>query len=104
MLPHGRVCKGILHAIAGDSLGSHNIGGFLENLSLSLNFCRYCEINTNTFQADPLFEVQIGDKIKSPGEDQAWQLVLQLIEMVSPICAPAISTGQIAYSLSLIHI
>lgn len=30
MLADGQVCKGILHAIAGDNLGSHNIGGFFE--------------------------------------------------------------------------
>lgn len=35
----------------------------------------------------------IGEKIESPGENQAWQLVLKLREMVSLICAPAISTG-----------
>lgn len=224
VLPDGQVCKGVLHAIAGDNLGSHGIGGFLENFSLSVNFCRYCDIDRNTFQADPLcraatrteqsyrehvqrleggsvhsggikfdslfndlsffhvcwpglppcighdlFEgivsfdlalyiqhlvkvdkqltylelnrrisqfkylgndandkpcevipgsdklsavqnwcllrllpVLIGEKIESPGENQVWQLVLQLREMVSLICAPAISSGQIAYLRVLI--
>lgn len=50
----GQACKGILNAVAGDILGSHSIGAFLDNLSLSVNFCRYCEIERNTFQADPL--------------------------------------------------
>ena len=54
VLPDGQVGKGILHAIAGDNLGSHGIGGFLENISKIVNFCRYCEIDRNTFQTDPL--------------------------------------------------
>lgn len=54
MLPDGQVCKGILRAIAGDNLGSHSIGGFLENFSGSKYFCRYCEINKDVLQADPL--------------------------------------------------
>lgn len=45
-LRDGQVHKGIVHAIAGDNLGSHGIGGFLENFSLSVNFCKYCEIDT----------------------------------------------------------
>lgn len=226
VLPDGQVRKGILHAIAGDNLGSHGIGGFLENFSKSVNFCRYCEIDRNTFQTDPLcrattrtvqsyrehvqrledgsvqsggikfdslfnklsffhvckpglppcighdlFEgvvasdlalyiqhlvkvnkeftylelnrrinqfkyqgndandrpcevspgsdklgghavqnwcllrmlpVLIGEKIKSPGDNQTWQLVLQLREIVSLICAPAIPAGQIAYLRVLI--
>lgn len=226
VLPDGQVCKGVLHAIAGDNLGSHSTGGFLENFSMSVNFCRYCEVDRNTFQADPLcrgaartvqsyrehiqqleqgsvhtggikfdslfnelsffhvcqpglppcighdlFEgivafdlalyiqhlvkvdkhftylelnrkitlfkylgndandkpcevtpgsdklsghavqnwcllrmlpVLIGEKIESPGENQTWQLILLLREIVSLICAPAISTGQIAYLRVLI--
>lgn len=54
VLPDGQIRKGILHAIAGDNLGSHGIGGFLKNFSKSVNFCRYCEIDQNTFQTDPL--------------------------------------------------
>lgn len=54
VLPDGEVCKGILRAIAGDNLGSPNIGGFLENFSGSKYFCRYCEIHKDAFQADPL--------------------------------------------------
>lgn len=44
----------------------------------------------------------IGEKIKSPGDNQTWQLVLQLREIVSLICAPAISAGQNAYLRVLI--
>jgi len=54
VLPDGEVCKGIVRAIAGDNLGSHNIGGFLENFSGSKYFCRYCEIHKDAFLADPL--------------------------------------------------
>ncbi len=51
MLSDGQVCKEILWALAEDNLGSHNIGGFLENFSGSKYFCRYCEINKDVFQA-----------------------------------------------------
>lgn len=34
--------KGTLLAFFGDNLGSHQIGGFNENFSLSQHFCRYC--------------------------------------------------------------
>lgn len=54
VLPDGQVRKGILHSIAGDNLGSHRIGGFLENFILSVNFCRYCEIDRNMSQTDPV--------------------------------------------------
>lgn len=54
VLPDGQVRKGMLHAIAADNLGSHGIGGRLENFSLSVNFCRYCEVDRNVFQTDPL--------------------------------------------------
>ncbi|CAM4563987.1 unnamed protein product [Leuciscus chuanchicus] len=52
--PDGLNVKGILQAIAGDNLGSHGIGGFLENFSGSRYFCRYCEIDKFTFQENPL--------------------------------------------------
>lgn len=218
-LSDGNVYKGTLCAIVGDNLGSHSIGGFVENFSRSLHFCRYCEITREEFSADPLirgkmrsvqsysdhvqdaqssssggvkfdslfnklkyfhvcqpglppcighdlFEgivssdlalyishfvkvekllsyhllnqrinqfkylgkdandkpcevnpesgklgghavqnwcllrmlpVLIGDKIENPGDNDIWQLVLQLREIVELICSPAISTGQIAY-------
>lgn len=48
------VVKGALYCIAGDSLGSHTIGGFTENFSSSEYFCRYCLISRTEFQgADP---------------------------------------------------
>lgn len=219
--------KGTLCAIAGDNLGSHNIGGFLENFSRSTHFCRFCDIDRATFISTPLarssprtvesyknnvqqiiannlhssvgiksdskfnelaffhvcnpglppclghdlFEgivsydlalyishlikqkeftylqlnqrinhlrylgndgnnkpcvvnpgseklsghavqnwtllrllpVLIGDKIHSPVENEVWQLVLQLRQIVELICAPAITRGQIAYLKVLIE-
>jgi len=44
----------------------------------------------------------IGDKIKSPGESEVWQLILQLREIVELVCAQTISTGQVAYLRVLI--
>ncbi|KAG9276085.1 hypothetical protein AMEX_G8349 [Astyanax mexicanus] len=38
----GNVVKATVFCIAGDNLGSHNIGGFIENFSTSTYFCRYC--------------------------------------------------------------
>ena len=52
-LPDGKVYKGTLCAIASDNLGSHSIGGFVENFSRSSHFCRYCDISREAFHADP---------------------------------------------------
>lgn len=49
----GSVVKGTLVAISGDNLGSHSIGGFLENFSRANNFCRYCEVDRDTFMREP---------------------------------------------------
>ncbi|KAK3917100.1 LOW QUALITY PROTEIN: Putative thiol protease R355 [Frankliniella fusca] len=35
--------------IAGDNLGSHSLGGFVENFSRSEYFCRFCLINRKAF-------------------------------------------------------
>lgn len=50
----GKTLKASLCPIVGDNLGSHTIGGFVENISRSLNFCRYCTIDRDTFHATPL--------------------------------------------------
>lgn len=55
-LSDGKVYKGTLCAIAGDNLGSHNIGGFVEKFSRSSHFCRYCDISREAFHADPLIQ------------------------------------------------
>ncbi|KAL0148647.1 hypothetical protein M9458_055974, partial [Cirrhinus mrigala] len=54
LLADGKVHKGTLCAIAGDNLGSHYIGGFVENFSRSNHFCRFCEIDRQTFLSAPL--------------------------------------------------
>lgn len=38
--------------VAGDNLGSHQIGGFCENFSNSNYFCRYCEIAREDFYSN----------------------------------------------------
>lgn len=35
--------------IAGDNLGSHAVGGFMENFSSAIYFCRYCLIKHDDF-------------------------------------------------------
>ncbi|KAE8738631.1 hypothetical protein FOCC_FOCC015883 [Frankliniella occidentalis] len=45
----GNVKAGLLF-IAGDNLGSHGLGGFLENFSRSIYFCRYCIIDRPSFK------------------------------------------------------
>lgn len=37
--------KGSVVAVLGDNLGSHQIGGYVENFNTSSYFCRYCYIN-----------------------------------------------------------
>lgn len=52
----GLVYRGTLCAIAGDNLGSHNIGDFIENLSKSTYFCKLCDINCVTLSAGNKFD------------------------------------------------
>lgn len=54
VLRDGNVIRGAVCAIAGDNLGSHSIGGFVENFSRSKKFCRYCDIGRETFVSSPL--------------------------------------------------
>jgi hypothetical protein len=46
--------KGSLLFIVGDNLGSHQIGGFTENFSRSLYWCRYCLLKSTKFHVNPL--------------------------------------------------
>ena len=48
----GKNVKGSVVAITGDNLGSHTIGGFTENFSTSIHFCRFCLIERQDFVAD----------------------------------------------------
>lgn len=52
-LDSGEIIKGAVHSIVGDNLGSHMIGGFTENFSKSRYFCRYCDIDRDTFYNTP---------------------------------------------------
>lgn len=40
---------GTLVYIAGDNLGSHSLGGFIENFSTSAYFCRHCLVTRSDF-------------------------------------------------------
>uniref|UniRef100_A0A1B0D2M7 Uncharacterized protein n=1 Tax=Phlebotomus papatasi TaxID=29031 RepID=A0A1B0D2M7_PHLPP len=44
--------RGSLFAILGDNLGSHQIGGFVENFSTSHYFCRICYITRSEFKTN----------------------------------------------------
>ena len=50
----GTIVKGTIACIAGDNLGSHYIGGFVENFATSPHFCRYCLITHKEFDARPM--------------------------------------------------
>lgn len=49
----GITVKGTDFSVCGDNLGSHEIGGFTVNFSSSEYFCRYCDIQQQTFQCLP---------------------------------------------------
>lgn len=48
-----RFLKGTIYVILGDNLGSHQLGGFIENFSSAEYFCRYCLIKKNEFKQYP---------------------------------------------------
>ncbi|KAE8749102.1 hypothetical protein FOCC_FOCC004271 [Frankliniella occidentalis] len=48
-LPDGRFVKVGLVCVTGDNLGSHGLGGFVENFSKAVYFCRFCFCDRNTF-------------------------------------------------------
>lgn len=41
--------------------------------------------------------IQFDCLIKDPCDNEVWQLILQLREIVELVCAPAITAGQVAY-------
>jgi hypothetical protein len=45
--------KGSVICISGENLGSHYIGGFVENLASTPHFCRYCLITRDEFAENP---------------------------------------------------
>lgn len=120
-LADGKVHKGTLCAIAGDNLGSHYIGGFVENSSKSKNFCRYCEIDRQTFNSAPLTkaltrtvesyeqnlkdldadqtEIAIGVKCNSPFNDQKYFHVCQ--PGLPPCLGHDLFEGVVSFDLAL---
>lgn len=54
VMSDGQVYRGTLCAIAGDNLGSHNVGGFSENFSKSTHFCRFCDIDRETLTSSTM--------------------------------------------------
>jgi hypothetical protein len=44
--------RGSVVAVIGDNLGSHQIGGYVENFSKNPYFCRYCHITKAEFESD----------------------------------------------------
>lgn len=54
MAEDGSIIKAALIVILGDDLGSHCIGGFIENFSCSKHLCGYCLIERETFISDQL--------------------------------------------------
>ncbi|KAJ8665138.1 hypothetical protein QAD02_006800 [Eretmocerus hayati] len=46
---NGRILKGALVWISGDNLGSHGLGGFIENFSTAEYLCRFCLITRKQF-------------------------------------------------------
>ncbi|KAG1647302.1 hypothetical protein GQR58_030704 [Nymphon striatum] len=53
ILNNGQNVKGTVCFIAGDNLGSHCIGGFVENFSTVPNFCRYCLVTHGVLAENP---------------------------------------------------
>ncbi|CAN7939989.1 unnamed protein product [Ixodes hexagonus] len=70
---NGKIMKGTVACILGDNLGSHFIGGFMENFSKSLYFCRYCLTTRPEFLRNPLQvqEVRTIDDYSAAVEDIA---------------------------------
>lgn len=56
VLVDGEYIKGTIAMILGDNLGSHCVGGFVENFS-SCNFvCRFCLIETNNIELGDVYD------------------------------------------------
>jgi hypothetical protein len=54
----GTFIRGTIVCIAGDNLGSHYVGGFVENFASSPYFCRYCLITHKEFDENPMKTAQ----------------------------------------------
>lgn len=60
VMSDGQVYRGTLCAIAGDNLGLHNVGGFSENFSKSTHFCRFCDIDRETYTSFTMVKGRFG--------------------------------------------
>ncbi|KAJ8671567.1 hypothetical protein QAD02_002826 [Eretmocerus hayati] len=49
---NGQILKGALVWISGDNLGSHGLGGFIENFSTAEYLCRFCLITRKQFERE----------------------------------------------------
>lgn len=56
--------KGSLIAMVGDNLGSHQIGGYIENFATNQHFCRYCHIQKITLTVEEFVVLTIELKIR----------------------------------------
>lgn len=52
-VPNFGIIKGSILFVAGDNLGSHNIGGYTENFSSTSHVCRYCTATQQEFEKNP---------------------------------------------------
>ncbi|KAK3915729.1 6,7-dimethyl-8-ribityllumazine synthase [Frankliniella fusca] len=52
LIPSVGIVKGSLVCIVRDNLGSHGLGGFVEQFSSSLYFCRFCLVNRSDFHKE----------------------------------------------------
>lgn len=111
--------KGTICSIVGDNLGSHTIGGFLENFNCEY-FCRFCLITKSHFKSIPYkvdklrtpelydsslselvnFESHHGIKLKSPFNDLDFFHVSQ--PGLPPCLAHDLFEGIVPYDLHLI--
>ncbi|XP_065683520.1 uncharacterized protein LOC124813803 [Hydra vulgaris] len=88
-----------LLCILGDNLGSHSIGGFCENFSTVLHFCRYCLATRAEFDFNPQFSGS--DRTKSSHNNSLLQLAqngnnFEGIKFQSPfndLCGFHVTTG-----------
>lgn len=67
----GHVVKATIFCIAGDNLGSHQIGGFTENFNASTYFCRYCLATRS--------ELRVFQKVAPPRTVQIYNEAVQEI-------------------------
>ena len=52
-----------MFALLRDNMGSHSIGGFVENFSKMEHFCRYCLVTSNEFHKCLCDSGKLRDKV-----------------------------------------